>query len=240
MMNKPWYEQLYENFADYDDEPYTKNTSAEVDFIEEVIDFEPQTRILDIGCGTGRHTLALSRRGYDATGLDLSEELLEQARAKANRAGLSCRFVQGDARKLEYQAAFNLALILCEGGFSLMETDAMDRMILQNAFEALTPGGTLIMTAPSAVFMLVNQPENPDFNPLTLRETFSMDIQTPAGETKTIPCSQRYYSYPELRCLLSEIGFQQITPFAVTPEGYSYQEPITPDHFELGVTALKS
>ncbi|HSM55718.1 MAG TPA: class I SAM-dependent methyltransferase [Candidatus Sulfomarinibacteraceae bacterium] len=125
---KAWYETLYVDFEDYDQELYTQQTREEVDFIEVIIDPRRAQRILDVGCGTGRHSLELAQRGYThITAVDLSASMLEQARAKATAEGLQITFVQKDARDLGYEAQFDLVLMLCEGGFSLMETDEMDR-----------------------------------------------------------------------------------------------------------------
>ncbi len=63
------------------------------DFIEAIIarnrGFQEERLILDLGCGTGRMTLELARRGYDTTGVDYSPEMLDKARAAAERQGIS-------------------------------------------------------------------------------------------------------------------------------------------------------
>ena len=238
-MSKLWYEALYENFENYDDEPYTQATLTEVDFIEQQLANKTTKRILDVGCGTGRHLLELARRGYSVMGLDLSEELLAQGRKQAQTEGLNVEFVHGDARELGFEAEFDLVTILCEGGFSLVETDAMDRQIIAGASRALRPGGVLILTAPSAVFMLANQSDNQDFDPLTLRETFELEAQDKQGKPKTLHCSQRYYTYPELALMVAVSGFKEIEFFAVTGDGYVRRETLSKEHFELGVTAIR-
>jgi predicted TPR repeat methyltransferase len=81
---KKWYEELFEDYAEtYDRQPFTSGTLAEVDFIEREIGDDGSARILDIGCGTGRHAIELARRGYDVTGVDLSASQLRRAREKA-------------------------------------------------------------------------------------------------------------------------------------------------------------
>ncbi|MFW6136021.1 MAG: class I SAM-dependent methyltransferase, partial [Chloroflexota bacterium] len=170
-----WYEALYDHFPDYDEEPYAQNTVDEVDFVERQIDHDRSKRILDVGCGTGRHALELARRGYDVVGVDLSASMIDQGREVARAEGVDVTFTVGDARALPYDADFDVALVLCEGGFSLMETDAMDRLILQNVARALRPGGELLMTAPHAAFPIAHEPEEGTFDLVTFRETFEIE-----------------------------------------------------------------
>jgi ubiquinone/menaquinone biosynthesis C-methylase UbiE len=238
-MRKQWYQALYEHFDAYDQEPYTQNTPAEVDFLESVIGDDTRGRILDVGCGTGRHTLELTRRGYQVTGLDLSAGLLEQAVRKAEREDLKVEFVQGDARKMNFVEQFQTVIMLCEGGFSLMESDEMDRMILRSTFRALKPGGQLIFTAPNAVAMLSDLGSHPGFDPLTLRERFTLETENRLGDTIELQCTQRYYTVAELRWVLRTLGFRQVTYFAVTAAGYSREQVLTSELFEIGLTAVK-
>ncbi|MBN1425419.1 methyltransferase domain-containing protein, partial [Candidatus Fermentibacteria bacterium] len=69
-----WYEELFTDYAGtYDREVFTQGTLGEVDFIEQELGGDRSKRILDVGCGTGRHAIELARRGYQVTGIDLSE-----------------------------------------------------------------------------------------------------------------------------------------------------------------------
>ena len=83
MNKKQWYESLFENYGQkYDDESFTKGTLGECDFIEKELNFDKSLKILDVGCGTGRHSIELSRRGYKITGIDMSESQLETSKRK--------------------------------------------------------------------------------------------------------------------------------------------------------------
>ncbi len=70
---KQWYEEFFENASrKYDQESFTRGTLGQCDFIEQEIESDKSIRILDVGCGTGRHAIELTGRGYNITGVDLS------------------------------------------------------------------------------------------------------------------------------------------------------------------------
>ena len=144
---KQWDEELFENYGiKYDNECFTQGTIGECDFIEKEINYDKSLRILDIGCGTGRHTIELIKRGYTVVGVDLSDSQLERAKQKASMENLHILFYKHDARNLPFLHEYDVVIMLCEGGFTLMETDEMNYQILQNATNALKPTGKLIFT----------------------------------------------------------------------------------------------
>ncbi len=149
-----WYESLFENYAKkYDAECFTQGTIGECDFIEKEINRNKSIRILDIGCGTGRHSIELTKRGYTVTGVDLSESQLSMANEKARVANVNIKFSRCDARQLPFNNEFDLAIMLCEGAFPLMETDEMNYQILRGAGRSLKPGGnsSLLLSTDSSI-----------------------------------------------------------------------------------------
>jgi SAM-dependent methyltransferase len=70
------------------DNVWTKNTLPEVDFLIEELALPSGGSVLDVGCGTGRHSIELARRGYSVTGLDLSRQMLARAAVAAEAAGV--------------------------------------------------------------------------------------------------------------------------------------------------------
>jgi SAM-dependent methyltransferase len=238
-MARPWYEELYDGLEGYDQETYAQGTQAEVDFIERIIGYDRSKVILDVGCGTGRHALELSRRGYSVVGIDLSLSMLAKGREIALVEQLGVKFVEGDARTMAFSEDFDIAIMLCEGAFSLVESDEMDRLILSQVARALRPEGTLIMTAPNAAYMFVRQGSANEFDPVTLREAFTLEKVDTQGNRRLLDCTQRYYTCPELNWLLKEAGFREIEFFAVKDTGYERHGQPFPAHFELGAIALK-
>src|SRR2546430_17281263 len=94
---------------------FTQGTDQEVGFLAETLGLASGQRVLDVGCGPGRHPLALARRGIDVVGIDIARRFLELARG-AGRP----RFAQADARRLPVPPApVDRALRPCPGGFGL-------------------------------------------------------------------------------------------------------------------------
>ena len=90
---KQWDEELFENYGmKYNNENFAQGTVGECDFIEKEINHNKNIRILDIGCGTGRHSIELAKRGYTIVGIDLSESLLKRAKEKASEQNLQIVF----------------------------------------------------------------------------------------------------------------------------------------------------
>jgi len=110
------------------------------------LQFDKSLKILDVGYGTGRHAIELTKRGYSVTGIDLSESQLKRAKEKAKAANLCIDFKCQDARNLPFAGEFDVAIMLCEGGFSFMETDEMNYEILKNVTKSFKPQAKFIFT----------------------------------------------------------------------------------------------
>jgi len=250
-MNK-WYEDLFTNYArTYDNAVFVQGTSGEVDFIEQEIKRDKSTTILDIGCGTGRHSIELARRGYKVTGIDLSESQLARAREKAAAAGVQVDFIRRDARDFSFDIHFGLAIMICEGAFPLMETDEMNYRILQNAADSLRTGGKLIFTTLSGLYPLARLrplPEDateslvPDlshFDLLTLRDRSTVTLADDSGQEKALKCDERYYLPSEITWYLKSAGFVRSEIFGCKLGAFSRSDKLTADDFEMLVIAEK-
>ncbi|MBN1935882.1 MAG: methyltransferase domain-containing protein [Anaerolineae bacterium] len=77
---------------------FTANTTAEVNFVLDVLNVAPGQRILDMGCGPGRHAIELARRGFQVTGVDFTQSFIDAGRKLAAQANTQVDFVCRDAR----------------------------------------------------------------------------------------------------------------------------------------------
>jgi SAM-dependent methyltransferase len=252
----PWYEELFTNYArNYDREPFTQGTHGECDFIEQEIQKDLTTRILDIGCGTGRHALELARRGYSVTGIDLSASQLDRAREKAARESLAVRLERHDARCLPFVAEFDLALMLCEGSFPLMETDEMNFQILQNAARALKPGGTFLFTTLNGLFPLYHSVKDflaahsgedsatyhsNSFDLMTFRDHNTTVVVDDDGIRKELACNERYYVPAEISWLLKTAGFRHPEIFGAKLGAFSRNDALTTEDYEMLVVTERA
>lgn len=250
---KQWYEQLFENYANkYEDEVFTKGTLQEVDFLELELNYDKSLKILDIGCGTGRHSIELAKRGYAITGIDLSENMLSKAREKATAANVEITFLRRDARSLDFTEEFDFIIMICEGGFSLMETDEMNYQILQGAANALKKGGTFIFTCLNALFPLANSTQeflnknsdfdrnhNNSFDPTTFRDSCSYTHIDDDGNESTLVCNERFYAPSEISWYLKSLHFDKSEIYGCEVGNFSKEGKPTYNDFELLVIGKK-
>ena len=105
------------------------------------LNLAPGTRVLDVACGTGNAALPAARLGANVTGVDIAPNLLEQARAKAAREGLTAQFDEGDAEKLPYADASFDAVITMFGAMFAPRPE----LVAAELKRVTRPGGLIAM-----------------------------------------------------------------------------------------------
>lgn len=194
-------DHLGERYLDYG---FTKGTSGEVDFLIETLRLERGARILDVGCGVGRHSLELARRGYRVVGLDICSKFVKLAREAATREQLPAEFVAGDARHMRFANEFDAAICLCEGAFGLAGSDDGNLAILRGVAAALKPGSPFVLTAINAYSVVRQGP--PSFDVYTCTSCDAATISNTAGESREVQIYTSAFTFRELRLMLGMAG----------------------------------
>ncbi len=155
-----------------------REASRLADLIEQVARPEPGSHLLDVACGRGRHARVFARRGYRVTGVDINPDVLEEARRRSQREGLSITFLQADMRKLPFDATFDGVLNLFTS-FGYFDTDEEHLQAIQSMSRALKPGGWLVqdfLNAPYVRRNLVPRDERTYGNVHILQERYISGI----------------------------------------------------------------
>lgn len=122
---------------------FVELAKRQVDFLDSVLDLSSSSKILDVPCGTGRHSVLFARRGYDVTGVDISRDCLKIA--KSDSAHKNARYVYGNMAQLQkFRGKFDVVLNLFTS-FGYFATDKENEAVLKQMTQALKPGGKLVL-----------------------------------------------------------------------------------------------
>ena len=117
---------------------------SQIDGVERFMRLEPRSRVLDLGCGSGRRTIELARRGHRVLGVDPDERALAAARAAAKDEKLNIHFMKADVRAISYRSEID-AVVSLDGAFGQLPNDRDDLRCLEAARKALKPSGLLLL-----------------------------------------------------------------------------------------------
>ncbi len=201
-------------------QPSARRSAREAEFVTHICGLTPGARLLDAGCGAGRHAMEFARRGYKRTGVDLSEEMVELARERAKGAsGVS--FVEADLRTLSLPREFDAAVLL-DSTLGLHE-DGETVELLRRLSSSLVPGGRLVVEVLNRDFVLGEMParkwletekavilDDVSFHPETSRLRVKRSVAPHGDKAVEFTYSLRLYALHELRVLLSLAGFEVV------------------------------
>jgi len=218
---------------------FTVNTAVEVAFLVDVLHLPPGSRILDLGCGTGRHSVELARLGFRLFGVDLSRGMLREAQSAARLTSAPVDWIQADATRFAAPAAFDAAICLCEGAFGLVGAGENpvehDAAIARNLSRSLRPGGRLVLTASNGLrFLRQYGPadvEGGAFDPDTLTERVAMTWEDDSGPRQVVV--HEHAHRPEgLRALFESAGFAVEHVGGGTAGAWGFR-PVDPEEYEI-------
>jgi SAM-dependent methyltransferase len=218
--SKPWFEEVF-------DEDYLRTlpfmsadqTLREVEFIEASLGLRQGSRVLDIGCGYGRHAIELVQRGLDVTGLDLSLPLLIRAADEAQKRAMSVNFVHADMREMAFEQQFDGAYSMLTS-FGYFDEEANLR-VAEGIARSLKPGARFLLDIVNRDYVVGDLPsrvwwegngcvvlEEVDFNFHTSRILTHRSIVFEDGRQVEQEISVRAYSLHEIGRLLRQAGFR--------------------------------
>ncbi len=210
-------------------------TQEQVEGILAYLDLPEGASILDLACGYGRIAIPLARRGFQVTGLDLSEALLGQARAAAREAGVQVTWHRGDMREIPWSDTFD-AVISIFTSFGYFENDRENQRVLEGARRALKPGGRLLLDVMNRDWRVRQDIQRHWFEGgelIVLAEPWLDPVAGRTGETwrwleggewQTMEFDVRIYTATELKAMVEAAGLRWLAVF-----GGWKGEPLTPN-----------
>jgi len=244
-----WYAEAFD--AASAEMAWTDRTGPEVDRVAKILQTRGDERVLDMACGSGRHSLELRRRGFEVVGTDISADLIEIARRDAAEAALDVEFVQADLRDLDYEEAFDLVLNLNDGAIGYLESDEENRRSFEVIARALRPGGRNLVQLPNVLYARERLPQR-SWIPATsmvelvehrwnkkARRLEGLMVAARFGEVLEnldgIEFSQRLYSVDELREIYASVGMELLRVY----NGSGRPKEPKASQFEIFVEARK-
>lgn len=229
---------VFKKYADFYDRLYDdKDYETECDFIEQIFETygtKEIASILDLGCGTGSHTIIFAEKGYDVTGVDQSETMLDIAQAKASAKNKDIKFRQQDIRHLDLSREFDAAVAMfAVMGYQTSNKDFEDTLV--SVYNHLSSGGlfifdvwfgpTVLMDKPQERMKTIESPNKKiirfahpvlDIIHHTVEVNYTIFEITDQKITEVSEHHlMRYFFYQEIAYFLEKNGFKllQINPF---------------------------
>lgn len=203
---------------------FTRGTDQEVAFLVDALALTAGDRVLDVGCGPGRHALALAERGIEVTGVDASPAFVALARASAEARALPATFTVLDVRDLAYDSEFDAAICLCQGGFGLLggrdEVEVFTRIA-----RTVRPGGRLAVSAFSVLFATRFLEPGETLDPATGVLHERTRLRNEQGDERSADLWTTCFTARELELLAALAGVDVLAVHGVTPGRYLAAPP---------------
>ncbi len=219
-----WFEDVADHLGSaYLRYSFTKGTRQEIEFLIPAMGLEPGMRVLDVGCGPGRHAYALAERGIEVVGVDVSRRFVGLA---VEGAPEGATFARLDARHLPFECEFDAVICLCQGAFGLMTAESHDETVVAGIARALRPGGRLALSAFSAYFVMRHWADA-EFDAATGVNHERTEIRDDAGAVVETSLWTGCYTPRELRLLCRSHRLTVDSISSVEPGGYGRDAPNT-------------
>ena len=203
---------------------FTKGTRQEVDGVVEMLGLHPGSRVLDVGCGPGRHAHELARRGVVVHGVDISARFIDIA---SGNPPAGATFERLDARALPFDGEFDAAIALCQGAFGLLGgDDVAEAAVLDGMRRSVRVGGRVLVSAFSAYFSVKYQTDA-IFDASSGVAHEHTEIRDEHGVVAPTELWTTCFTPRELRLLARSVGLRVDGVYSSTPGAYGAHEPTT-------------
>ena len=215
-----WWEDLFnDDYLRTCEKLSDEQIAREVDFVEDSLGIERGGAVLDLACGTGRHTIELARRGYEVVGFDLSLAMLARAGEDAQEHEAKVNFVQGDMREMAFDEQFD-GVFCWNTSFGFFEEEK-NALVIDRIHRSLRAGGLFLLDVINRDFLIAQSPSlawfegdgcvcmdemSVDF--ITSRMKIKRTMMLDDGRSREIEYSMRVYSLHELGKVLHDHGFK--------------------------------
>ncbi|MEM9200633.1 MAG: class I SAM-dependent methyltransferase [Actinomycetota bacterium] len=222
-----WFEELADHMGPaYLRYSFTKGTAKEVDELLRRVPLEPGARILDVGCGPGRHAHELGRRGFEVHGVDISQTFIDVA-TEGEVPGTT--FERMDARAMPFVNEFDLVLSVCQGAFGMSggpaagPTPDPDAEILAGMARAVRPGGHVVFTAFNAYLQVANLIDGNDFDAERGVHREATEVRNSRGAAAEVDLWTTCFTPRELRLLCAAVGLTVDSLGAAEPGDWTHR-----------------
>ena len=220
---KQWFNDFFgsDYLRIYSENFDSKLTLQEVNFIIQILDLAPQSKILDLCCGQGRHSIELATNNMNVIGQDLVQAYLEIAQKEANARGVKISTICSDMKIIPFESEFD-AIINMFTAFGYLNSREDDFKVLQEMYKALKPGGKVLIDTLNREWVILNNIEREwrqdkdgtliieerNFDLQTSRNHVSFKLISPEGKIKELEGHQiRLYTLTELIQMLNDANF---------------------------------
>ena len=219
-----WFEPIADHLGDaYLRYSFTYGTENEVDCLCNILELNAGDRLLDVGCGPGRHSNLFAEREIDVLGIDISNEFIRIAKAGKSKA----KFLRQDVRLMDFENEFDAVVSMCQGGFGLLcdpesslDNPDIDLRALENMARALKPGGKLALSAFSSYFQVHYLSDSDNFDASNGVNREDIEIMNVEGEKREAVTWTTCFTPRELRLMSQKAGLQVKNIWSVTPIEY--------------------
>ena len=222
-MKTEWYKEWFSNklYLELYSNRNEKEAEDLINLIQRTISIHTGSKILDVCCGSGRHSIALAKRGYDVTGFDLSKYLISQAvkeKKKLIENNIKLNFMIKDMRKFDFGNSFD-AVINVFSSFGYFDNDKENFSVFSNANKSLKEKGFFAFDYMNESYLKTNliKFSKSVINGKTIRQKRRIEndfvIKDILTENKTYTERVKLYSLKDIYNALSSFNFRVINIF---------------------------